>query len=40
MPSNEEDPILEAYDSTESMGSIFLDNTAADFLFIKPSGNP
>ena len=32
--------ILEAFASTERMGSFFLDNATADFLFIRPSGNP
>ena len=32
--------ILEAFASTERMGSFFLDNAIPDFLFIRPSGNP
>ena len=32
--------ILEAFASTEKMGSFFLDNATSDFLFIRPSGNP
>ena len=32
--------ILEAFASTERMGSFFLDNATPDFLFIRPSGNP
>jgi len=32
--------ILEAFASTERMGSFFVDNATQDFLFIRPSGNP
>ena len=32
--------ILEAFASTERMGSFFLKNATSDFLFIRPSGNP
>ena len=32
--------ILEAFASTDRMGSFFLDNATPDFLFIRPSGNP
>ena len=32
--------ILEAFASTERMGSFFLENATPDFLFIRPSGNP
>ena len=32
--------ILEAFASTERVGSFFLDNATPDFLFIRPSGNP
>ena len=32
--------ILEAFASTERMGSFFLDNATPHFLFIRPSGNP
>ncbi len=32
--------ILEAFASSERMGSFFIDNSTSDFLFIRPSGNP
>ena len=32
--------ILEAFASTQRMGSFFLDNATADFLFVRASGNP
>ena len=32
--------ILEAFASTERMGSFFVHNATPDFLFIRPSGNP
>ena len=32
--------ILEAFASTERMGSFFLDNATPDFLFTRPSVNP
>ena len=32
--------ILEAFASTERMGSFFFDHATHDFLFIRPSGNP
>ncbi len=32
--------ILEAFASSERMGSFFLDNSTHDFLFVRPSGNP
>ena len=32
--------ILEAFASTERMGTFFIDNATPDFLFIRPSGNP
>ena len=32
--------ILEAFASTERMGSFFINNGTPDFLFIRPSGKP
>ena len=32
--------ILEAFASTERMGSFFVENATPDFIFIRPSGNP
>ncbi len=32
--------ILEAFASSERMGSFFIDNSTSDFLFVRPSGNP
>ena len=39
-PKEEILSILEAFASTERMGSFFVDNATPDFLFIRPSGNP
>ncbi len=32
--------ILNAFASTDRMGSFFIENSTSDFLFIRPSGNP
>ena len=32
--------ILEVFASTDKMAAFFIDNATADFLFIRPSGNP
>ena len=39
-PKEEIISILEAFASTEKMGSFFVDNSTSDFLFIRASGNP